>query len=178
MDALGINWPGLLTQVISFLILFILLKKFLYAPVVKMLEDRSEKIKSSLETAERVKQEAEKTTEVNESLMIKAREESQMLISEARDQAKKIKESEMEKSKEQIDTERKRALDEIKSEQEKIINNIRSEFSGLAISAAEKIVEREVTEKNHDQIIDHERITHILKSVLCLSINKGFSIPF
>ena len=47
----------------------------------------------------------------------------------------------------------KRALDEIKSEQEKIINNIRSEFSGLAISAAEKIVEREVTEKNHDQVI-------------------------
>ena len=153
MDALGINWPGLLTQVISFLILFILLKKFLYAPVVKMLEDRSEKIKSSLETAERVKQEAEKTTEVNESLMIKAREESQILISEARDQAKKIKESEMEKSKEQIENERKRALDQKKSEQENIINNIRSEFSGLAISAAEKIVEREVTEKNHDQVI-------------------------
>jgi F-type H+-transporting ATPase subunit b len=85
--------------------------------------------------------------------MIKAREESQILISEARDQAKKIKESEMEKSKEQIENERKRALDEIKSEQEKIINNIRSEFSGLAISAAEKIVEREVTEKNHDQVI-------------------------
>ena len=48
---------------------------------------------------------------------------------------------------------KERALDEINSEQEKIINNIRSEFSGLAIAAAEKIVEREVDEKNHDQII-------------------------
>ncbi len=154
MDAVGINWPGLLTQLISFIILFTLLKKFLYSPVIKMLEDRSEKIKSSLETAERVKQEAEKTTEVNETLMVKAREESQMLISEAREQARKIKDLEMEKSKEQIENERKRAIDEIKSEQEKIINNIRSEFSGLAISAAEKIVEKEVNEKNHDQLIN------------------------
>lgn len=153
MDAVGINWPGLLTQLISFLILFLLLKKFLYRPVIKMLEDRAEKIKTSLEVADKVKQEAEQTTAANESLMLKAREESQALISESREQAKKIKESELEKSKLQIEIERKRALDEIRSEEDKIINNIRSEFSGLAISAAEKIIEREVNENNHKEII-------------------------
>jgi F-type H+-transporting ATPase subunit b len=153
MDAVGINWPGLLTQLISFLILFLLLKKFLYRPVIKMLEDRAEKIKTSLEAADKVKQEAEQTTAANESLMLKAREESQALIFESREQAKKIKESELEKSKLQIEIERKRALDEIRSEEDKIINNIRSEFSGLAISAAEKIIEREVNENNHKEII-------------------------
>jgi F-type H+-transporting ATPase subunit b len=153
MDAVGINWPGLLTQLISFLILFLLLKKFLYRPVIKMLEDRAEKIKTSLEAADKVKQEAEQTTAATESLMLKAREESQALISESREQAKKIKESELEKSKLQIEIERKRALDEIRSEEDKIINNIRSEFSGLAISAAEKIIEREVNENNHKEII-------------------------
>ena len=153
MDAVGINWPGLLTQLISFLILFLLLKKFLYRPVIKMLEDRAEKIKTSLEAADKIKQEAEQTTAANESLMLKAREESQALIFESREQAKKIKESELEKSKLQIEIERKRALDEIRSEEDKIINNIRSEFSGLAISAAEKIIEREVNENNHKEII-------------------------
>lgn len=153
MEAVGINWPGLLTQLISFLILFLLLKKFLYRPVIKMLEDRAEKIKTSLEAADKVKQEAEQTIAANESLMLKAREESQALISESREQAKKIKESELEKSKLQIEIERKRALDEIRSEEDKIINNIRSEFSGLAISAAEKIIEREVNENNHKEII-------------------------
>ena len=153
MDAVGINWPGLLTQLISFLILFLLLKKFLYRPVIKMLEDRAEKIKTSLEAADKVMQDAEQTTAANESLMLKAREESQALISESREQAKKIKESELEKSKLQIEIERKRALDEIRSEEDKIINNIRSEFSGLAISAAEKIIEREVNENNHKEII-------------------------
>ena len=153
MDSVGINWPGLLTQLISFLILFLLLKKFLYRPVIKMLEDRAEKIKTSLEAADKIKQEAEQTTAANESLMLKAREESQALIFESREQAKKIKESELEKSKLQIEIERKRALDEIRSEEDKIINNIRSEFSGLAISAAEKIIEREVNENNHKEII-------------------------
>jgi len=121
MDAVGINWPGLLTQLISFIILFTLLKKFLYSPVVKMLEDRSEKIKSSLETAERVKQEAEQTTEVNETLMVKAREESQMLISEAREQARKIKDLEMEKVKNKLKMREKEPLMKLNQNKKKLL---------------------------------------------------------
>ena len=45
MEALGINLPGLITQVISFLILLFVLSKLLYKPVIKMLDDRADRIK-------------------------------------------------------------------------------------------------------------------------------------
>ena len=52
MSGLGISLPGLITQLISFLILFFLLYKLLYGPVTRMLDQRSEKIKASLDAAE------------------------------------------------------------------------------------------------------------------------------
>ena len=45
MDALGINLPGLITQIVSFIILFVILSKLLYKPLVGMLDQRAEKIK-------------------------------------------------------------------------------------------------------------------------------------
>ena len=58
MEALGINLPGLTTQVVSFAILFALLYKLLYKPILRILDERSARIKESLEAAERVRQEA------------------------------------------------------------------------------------------------------------------------
>ncbi|MFQ5934548.1 MAG: hypothetical protein ACE5KI_07895, partial [Dehalococcoidia bacterium] len=54
MEALGINLPGLITQIVSFVILFALLYRLLYKPVLRLLDQRSNRIKESLETAERV----------------------------------------------------------------------------------------------------------------------------
>ena len=56
MDALGINLPGLITQIVSFVILFFILSKVLYKPLVGMLDQRAEKIKSSLDAAEKAKE--------------------------------------------------------------------------------------------------------------------------
>ena len=58
LGSLGINLPGLITQLVSFVILFAVLYKLLYKPVLRMLDQRSDRIKESLETAERVRQEA------------------------------------------------------------------------------------------------------------------------
>ena len=63
MEALGINLPGLITQIISFLILLFVLSKLLYKPVIKMLDDRAERIKTSLSAAEKAKEQAEKASQ-------------------------------------------------------------------------------------------------------------------
>ena len=56
MDALGINLPGLLTQLISFTVLMVVLYKFLYGPITRMLDERAERIKGSLEAADRARE--------------------------------------------------------------------------------------------------------------------------
>ena len=63
MEALGINLPGLVTQLVSFLILFAILAKLLYGPIQKTLTDRTERIRESLEAADRAKEEAASSAE-------------------------------------------------------------------------------------------------------------------
>ena len=63
MEQLGINLPGLITQIVSFVILFAILSKLLYKPLVNLLDQREEKITAGLEAAERAKEEASKSEE-------------------------------------------------------------------------------------------------------------------
>ena len=58
MEALGINLPGLLAQIVNFGLLFVLLRMFAWKPITAMLEARAERIRDGLEAAERARQEA------------------------------------------------------------------------------------------------------------------------
>ncbi|SVA75100.1 uncharacterized protein METZ01_LOCUS127954, partial [marine metagenome] len=97
MDALGINLPGLITQIVSFIILFFILSKLLYKPLVSLLDQRAEKIKDGLEAAERAREEAARSEESIQEQLLEARSEGQRLIIQARETAEKFREEEMEK---------------------------------------------------------------------------------
>ena len=84
MDALGINLPGLLTQLISFTILVLILYKFLYGPITNMLDQRADRIKESLEAAERARDEAASSAESVEKEMVNARVEGQNHVPDRR----------------------------------------------------------------------------------------------
>ena len=58
MEAIGINVAGLITQLVSFGVLFLVLWLLLYKPIVRMLDERSERIRESLEASERAQAEA------------------------------------------------------------------------------------------------------------------------
>ena len=96
MDALGINLPGLITQIVSFIILFVILSKLLYKPLVGMLDQRAEKIKEGLEASERARDDASKAEEAITQQLDEARLEGQKLISQARETAEKFRKDEME----------------------------------------------------------------------------------
>ena len=82
---MGINLPGLITQLISFAILVFLLTRFLYKPVVKLLDERAEKIKKGLSDAESASKGAEEAASKIEEELSQARLEGKKLIEAARD---------------------------------------------------------------------------------------------
>ena len=154
MDALGINLPGLITQIVSFIILFFILSKLLYKPLVSLLDQRTEKIKDGLEAADRAKEEAARSEESIQAQLLEARSEGQRLIIQARETAEKFREEEMEKAREDIEAERTRAQGNIQRERDAAIEDLRREFAGLAISAAEKVVRSSLDEDEHRELID------------------------
>ena len=80
MDALGINLPGLVTQIVSFLLLFAALYFLLYKPLLRMMDGRSARIRESLEKAERAREEAARSEESMQRQIEEARAEGQTMI--------------------------------------------------------------------------------------------------
>ena len=153
MDALGINLTGLITQIVSFLILFLLLSKLLYRPVVGMLDQRAEKIRSSLESAERATEEIAKSEDAIRDQLNEAKSQGQLLIAQARETAEKFREEEMAKVRRELDEERLRARENIEREKIAAVEELRSGFAGLAIVAAEKIINDSLDVDVHKRLI-------------------------
>lgn len=154
MGALGINLAGLVTQIVSFVILFVLLWSLLYKPVVRMLDQRTERIRESLEASQRAQQEAASSAEEVEKQLDAARVEGQQLISQAREVADRFREDELAKVRNDISAERERAQVNIQRERDAAIEDLRREFAGLAIVAAERVVERSLDVTAHHELIE------------------------
>ena len=154
MGALGISISGLVTQMVSFLILFGVLYALLYKPVLRMLDQRSDRIRESLETAQKARDDAARSQEEMQGQIEAARAEGQSMIAQAREVADRFREEELAKARQEIDTERTRAQANIQRERDAAIEELRREFSGLAISAAERVVERSLDESMHRDLID------------------------
>lgn len=154
MDALGINLPGLITQIVSFIILFFILSKLLYKPLLGLLDQRSEKVRAGLEAAERAREDAARSEDSIQEQLADARSEGQKLISQARETAEKFREEEMEKARQDVEAERNRAQSNIQRERDAAIEDLRREFAVLAITAAEKVVKSSLDADDHRELIE------------------------
>jgi F-type H+-transporting ATPase subunit b len=154
MGGLGINLPGLITQLVSFLILFLVLYKLLYGPVTKMLDQRAQKIKASLDAAEEARKQAASSAEKVERELAAARGQGQELIAEARVVAGRFRDLEQAKTRQEIEQMRQRALIDIARERDQAVEEVRRQFADLAVTAAEKVVGRALDQKAHGELID------------------------
>ena len=149
MDALGINLPGLVTQLVSFAILFAVLWMLLYKPISKAMGDRSKKIQDSLEAADKAREEVNSSKEAMEKQIAESRAEGQKMIANAKDIADKFKEEELAKAREEINAEKQRAEADIQRERDAAIDGLRREFASIVVDAAEKIVEKSIDQSKH-----------------------------
>ena len=154
MEALGINLAQLITQIVGISALLFLLVKFLYRPILKVLDERSARIRESLEAADRANEQAAASQAQMQDEMQRSREEGQQMIAQAREMAARFRDEEMSKAREEIAAERRRAESDIQRERDAAIEDLRREFAGLAITAAERVVERSLDESAHKDIID------------------------
>lgn len=154
MDALGIDLPRLLTFFVGFTIIAVVLYRFLYGPITRMLDERAERIRDSLEAADRARDEAASSAERVEEELANARREGQALIAEARDAAGRLRSQEEERTREEIAEMLERARQSIQQAQDAAVEEVRKEFADLAILAAERIVEQSLDRDAHKQMID------------------------
>jgi F-type H+-transporting ATPase subunit b len=154
LNKLGIDAPSLIAFLINFFILLGLLTLVLYKPVIRMLDQRSAKIKESLEQAERMKQESVQAEETVKAEIEAGRREGQALMNQAAQTAEKLKGEARAEARQEAEALIAKARIEIDREREESVNQLRQEFADLAILAAEKVIGQSLDKKAHQQLID------------------------
>jgi F-type H+-transporting ATPase subunit b len=154
MDQLGINGPLLIAFVINFLLLFGLLSFVLYKPVLKMLDERQAKIKESMEQAEAIKQQSERTEQDIKAQMQEAQKEAQKIVAQATQIGEQLENEAKEAARVEAENMINKAKVEIERQREKDIEELRSQFADIAILAADKVIKETLDKDKHRKLIE------------------------
>lgn len=152
--SLGINLPLLVVFIINFIILFVLLRIFLYKPVLKMLDERSKRTKEAMELAEATKQEFEQAKVEVQKQIEKGRQETQATIAQAMQVGERLKEESRQEATKQAQVIIDRTKAELEAERDKIVDHLRKEFVDLSILAAEKVIKETLDKEKHRKLIE------------------------
>lgn len=132
---------------VAFILVFVILRKFAWKPILSSLNAREKTIADSLETAERVKREMAQLKSENEDLMAKAREERGLMLKEARD----TKDRMINEAKEQAKVEANKIIAEaqqaIQAQKMAAITDVKNQLGQLVIEVTEKVLRKELGNK-------------------------------
>lgn len=154
MDQLGLNVWQLLFQMVAFGLLLFVLMRFLWKPGMKTLDERSARIKKSMEDAEQIKRELARTEEQFEKRMAEARAESQELIAQATKVGEDIREDIVAHAKKEADRVLERAREEIASERKQLLAEVRQQAVDVSVLIARQLIGESLDEKAQSRLIE------------------------
>ena len=144
--------PGLLLwTLIAFLIVFFILKKMAWPPILKGLQEREHSISEAIATAERVTLEMSALKNENEALMAKAREERGIMIKEAKEQTLKMISEAKDKAKNEYDRIVGDAQVAITQQKNAALTDVKNQVGALVIEVSEKVLRRELSNKSEQE---------------------------
>jgi len=151
---LGINWPVLVAQIVNVVVLLGLLYLVAYKPVMRMLDERSRRIKKSMEQAVSIKEQAARAEEEVKKQLEAASREGQERIVRAVQTGEEMKQKAQQEARQEAEALIAQARSEIQRERDEAIGEVRKEVADLTILAAEKVIDRSLDKKAHRQLID------------------------
>jgi F-type H+-transporting ATPase subunit b len=158
--------PGLMIwTIVSFLITLFVLKRYAFGPIQKMIDERRERIRQSIEEADHAREEARRLLEEHRSLIAGARSDAEQILTEAR----RVADAQRERVREEVEADRQRRLEDtrrqIEAETHRALQQIRAEVADLTLIAAEKVTGKALDSSDQRRLIE-EAISELDFSVL------------
>jgi F-type H+-transporting ATPase subunit b len=144
----------LLIQDIAFFLLLFLIARYLYRPIVRVLEARTKRIQDGLRAAEEAKRDREAAEKEYQLRMEHARREGQALLDRIAKQGEDLRKELEAKAREQAEGLITRARAEIQQEREKAVQDLRGQVADLAVLAASRIIGESLDQKKHRELIE------------------------
>lgn len=152
--ALGVNLPGLIAQLVNFAILLVILRLFLFGPIMRMVDERKRRIEEGLQASEQAAHAAEQSQEESRRALEEARAEGRELIARAQETSARLREELEAQARRDAEQIVARTRAEMELESQRAIQALRAEFADLAIRAAERVVGQSLDRAAHQRLID------------------------
>ncbi|MBA3717329.1 MAG: F0F1 ATP synthase subunit B [Actinobacteria bacterium] len=147
--------PGLMIwTLVFFFITFFVLKRYAFGPIQKVIDERRERIRQSIEEAEKARTEAHSLLEEHRKLIAQARGDADRILAEAR----RVADAQRERAREETEADRQRRLEEtkrlIEAETHRALEQIRTEVADLTLIATERITGKVLDDEDHKRLIE------------------------
>ncbi|MDG5471195.1 F0F1 ATP synthase subunit B [Jeotgalibacillus sp. ET6] len=150
----GFNGGDIAFQLLMFIILMALLKKFAWGPLMGIMKQREDHIAGEIEAAEKSRVEAKQQLEEQRQLLKEARQDAQELIENARKQGDVQREEIITAARAESERLKQTALREIETEKDQAVAALREQVATLSVLVASKVIEKELTLEEQQQLIN------------------------
>lgn len=154
LEIISVNIWSILVSLANLLIMFLILKRFLFKPVQKMMAARKQQVDQIYQDAKENRDSAINMKQEYEARLATAREEADGLVRNAVQTAQRKGDAIVAEANSQASHLKQKAEQEIAQEKKQMLQNVRGEISDIAVSIASKVVEREVKKQDYDGFVD------------------------
>jgi len=150
----GLHVGDMLVQLVFFIVLLILIRKFAWGPIMNMMEKREEHVANEIDAAETSRAEAEEAREQAESRLKETKQEAQQIIEDAKNAGVRQEEEIVASAKNEADRIKQAAQEEIQNEKEKALQALQDKVASLSVLIASKVIEKELNAEDQEALID------------------------
>lgn len=154
LEIISVNIWSILVSLANLLIMFLILKRFLFKPVQKMMAARKQQVDQIYQDAKEKRDSAINMKQEYEARLATAREEADGLVRNAVQTAQRKGDAIVAEANSQASHLKQKAEQEIAQEKKQMLQDVRGEISDIAVSIASKVVEREVKKQDYDGFVD------------------------
>ncbi len=151
---IGISYEFIF-QLINTFLLFIILKKLLFKPVLGIIEAREKDIRENLAQGEKAKNEGTSFKKEYESKLSTAKEQGQEIVKQATLRAEQKESEIISTAKQEANSIKEKASKDVEQERKKVMNEIKNDISDIALLAASKVIEKDIDKSKHKELIDN-----------------------
>ncbi len=150
----GVNWQLFISQLVAFIVVALVLKKFAYKPVLDMLEQRRERIAQAEANAEKIQLELAETKTERDKVLAEANQKAEQLIADAKEAARQVGEAEGQKAVKQAEEIIRKAREATEADRDRMMAELRAEIGRLVVDTTAKVSGKVLTSEDQQRLID------------------------
>ncbi|MBH0230593.1 F0F1 ATP synthase subunit B [Halobacillus yeomjeoni] len=154
LGAGGLNIGDMIIQLVFFIGLLVLLRKFAWGPLMNMMKEREDYVANEINTAEKSREEAQRMQREASEELKKTRQDAQNIIEDARKTAGQQERDIIESARAEADRIKESARQEIEQERDKAVQVLKDQVASMSVMIASKVIEKELSEKDQEQLIN------------------------